>query len=291
MNIQLEKYHGLGNDYIIYDPVLNDMELNRERIRRICDRNFGVGSDGILYGPEFVGGVPSVRVYNPDGSEAEKSGNGIRIFANYLRDAGYIASESFSLGTRGGTAEIEYLNGAGSVMRVHMGRASFSAAEVPVAGEVRRVIDEPMNFCGETVRVTCLTVGNPHCVVICEKATRAEAERLGAMIESAPQFPERVNVQLLQVLDRQNLKIEIYERGAGYTLASGSAACAAARAAQELGLCDSDVIVHMPGGILQIEIRPDGAIYMTGSARHICRISLTPEFKRELEQLKNIEED
>lgn len=285
MTLRLEKYHGLGNDYLIMDPAHNPLEPNGERIRLICDRNFGVGGDGILHGPHFADGAPGVRIFNPDGSEAEKSGNGVRIFAKYLRDAGYVRDESFTLSTKGGNVEVRYLNGDGSLMRVLMGRVVFASADIPVSGPPREVVDEPMDFGGETHRATCLSLGNPHCVIQTSDPSREEALRLGPLVENAPRFPNRINLQLMKVIDRKNIAIEIHERGAGYTKASGSSSCAAASAAKRLGLVDGDVTVHMPGGTLRIEIGDDWRVSMTGTVERIGGFSAAEEFAEKLSRL------
>lgn len=285
MQICFERYHGLGNDYLVCDPQKNGLVLNEVRIRLICDRNFGCGSDGILYGPVFEDGRIGVRIYNPDGSEAEKSGNGVRIFSKYLKDYGYVTETSFVLSTLGGDVDVQYLSEDGRMMKVLMGKATYQSDEVPVAGNVRQVIDEPMEFGGETYNVTCLSVGNPHCVIPMDSISKDKAIKLGRLVETAPYFPNRINMQLLKVIDRNNISIEIFERGAGYTLASGSSSCAAASAAHKLGLVDSSVNVHMPGGGLKIEIGADESVYMTGTVSRVGTITLAEEFVEELDRL------
>ena len=280
--MELEKYHGLGNAYLVYDPQKNEMALNQERIRLICDANFGVGSDGILFGPLLDHEKIAVRIYNPDGSEAEKSGNGVRIFAKYLRDAAYVDKRIFTLATLGGEVEVEYLNGQGDLTKVFMGKPTYQSSRIPVSGRDRQVVNEPMAFGGQSYQVTCLSIGNPHCVIPMEEVTKEKACELGRQVERSAHFPNRINMQLLKVIDKHNIRIEIFERGAGYTLASGSSSCAAASAAHKLGLADSPVTVHMPGGTLQIEILPDESVYMTGKVAHVGSVALSAEFIREL---------
>lgn len=283
--MELQKYHGLGNDYLVYDPQKNQAAINKEQIRLICDRNFGAGSDGILYGPVFRDEKIMVRIYNPDGSEAEKSGNGVRIFSKYLKDAGYITDRTFTLTTLGGDVFVEYLNESGSLLKVQMGKTTYRSCEIPVSGADRQVIDELMTFHGQEYRVTCLSIGNPHCVIPMEEISREKACELGRYVENSENFPNRINMQLLKVLDRHNIQIEIYERGAGYTLASGTSSCAAASAAHKLGLVDFNVTVHMPGGTLEIEIQPDESVFMTGKVSSVGSFRPSPEFLRKLEQL------
>lgn len=285
MNISLERYHGLGNDYLVLDPNRFDLPLNEKSIRRICDRNFGFGSDGILLGPIFEDGGIKVRIYNPDGSEAEKSGNGVRIFSRYLRNFGYIQDDAFVLTTLGGKVDVQYLKPDGSLLRVQMGKPTYLSTEIPVSGTKRLVIDEPMRFLGNDYRATCLSIGNPHCVIPMDEISKAIAIELGHCVESAPYFPNRINMQLLKVLSRSDIAIEIYERGAGYTLASGSSSCAAASAAYRLGLVDRNITVHMPGGTLQIEIQQDESVYMTGTVNSIGTVTLSDELLIELRSL------
>ena len=330
----LEKYHGLGNDYLVFDPQRNagEPELTPARARLICDRNYGAGSDGILVGPLFAGlhdggcgsdiaggsggsggsdgfgcahGKPGVRIINPDGSEAEKSGNGVRIFAAYLRDFGYVDGAPFTLGTLGGDVAVEFLKAADGgvqggacggvpggvqcngdkVVRVDMGRATFWSDEIPVSGARREVVDEPMDFGGSTYRATCVSVGNPHCVIMAGQAdipTKERALALGPLVERSPMFPNRINMQLACVLSRSEMRIEIFERGAGYTLASGTSACAAACAAFRLGFVDAEVAVLMPGGALRIEIDGGWQVRMTGAVSRVCAITFAGSFMEEL---------
>lgn len=270
----LEKYHGLGNDYLVLDPNLNSIELTEEKIKKICNRNFGVGSDGILYGPILKDNKIKVRIFNPDGSEAEKSGNGVRIFSKYLLDKGYITEKTFILSTLGGDVKVEYLDKVGEKIKVAMGKVTFESEEIPVSGEKRKVINETFNFKGKEYKGTCVSIGNPHCVIPMKNISKNLAESLGPYVENYKEFPNKINMQLLEVIDRNNIKIEIYERGAGYTLASGSSSCAAASAAYELGLINNKVKVHMPGGVLDIEILKDKMVYMTGPVEYICHVEI-----------------
>jgi diaminopimelate epimerase len=271
MNLHFYKYHALGNDYIVIDPNKFKVNLSEENIRLICHRNFGIGSDGILYGPLFENNSIHLRIFNPDGSEAEKSGNGIRIFSRYLFDAGYLKSNLFSLETLGGKVYVELLDDRASRIKVDMGQVTFDSTKIPVAGIPREMISEELLLNDHKFTVTCLSVGNPHCVVPLSTISKEFAEKWGPIIENHQLFPNRINVQFLQVLDRNNIRIEIWERGAGYTLASGSSSCAAASAAFRLGLSDGDVAVHMPGGTIGIIISADGHVHMTGSVTGVSK--------------------
>ncbi|MBE9020093.1 diaminopimelate epimerase, partial [Chroococcidiopsidales cyanobacterium LEGE 13417] len=211
------KYHALGNDYIVIDPNISNLNLNEIAIKLICDRNFGIGSDGILYGPILVGEKIELRIFNPDGSEAEKSGNGIRIFSRYLVDAQYVKTQKFYLTTLGGEVAVEILNPEATLIKVDMGTVTFQSDLIPVTGLPRQMVDTELQLEGLSLKVTCLSIGNPHCIIPIAQVSRELAVTLGSKIENHPIFPNRINVQFLQVLDRQNIKIEIWERGAGYT--------------------------------------------------------------------------
>ena len=276
------KYHALGNDYIVIDPNRNEVSLTEANIQRICHRNFGIGSDGILYGPIFDGDEISLKILNPDGSEAEKSGNGIRIFSKYLFDESYSEGKRFKLQTLGGEVAVEILDNQARRIKVDMGTVTFVSDEIPASGEKREVVDEVLKVGEEEFKVTCASVGNPHCVIPMQEISKESALELGPLVENHPLFPNKINVQLLKVIDRRNIRIEIWERGAGYTLASGSSSCAAASAAHRLGYVDSELTVHSPGGQIEIEIKSDGHIFMTGGVTGVMSGNFKPDLREEL---------
>ncbi|GAA0807504.1 diaminopimelate epimerase [Faecalicatena orotica] len=285
MKITLERYHGLGNDYLVFDPNKNELKLNKENVEMLCNRNMGLGSDGILEGP-FIGEKHmSLKIWNPDGSIAEKSGNGVRIFAKYLKDAGYVQKKNYKLVTDGGLVEITYLNEDGSRLRISMGKMSFWSDEVPVTGERREVINEDMVFGRTLYPVTCVSVGNPHCVIPMREISKPLVCKIGNYSEVARYFPERINTEIMKVIDNNNISIETFERGAGYTMATGTGACAAAGVAYKLGLTGNKVIVHMPGGELQVEIDENWDVYMTGEVFYVAKICLSNEFVEKLRAL------
>jgi diaminopimelate epimerase len=265
------KYHGLGNDYLVVDPNISDIKLSPESIRLICDRNFGVGSDGILYGPIKSGDIPELQIFNPDGSEAEKSGNVLRIFAKYLLESKYVDKKNFSIKTLGGIVEVEIQNDAANLIKINMGKITFVSSGIPVTGKKREVVNESLDVNGVEYKVTCLSIGNPHCVIPMAEVSEEKARQLGPFVENHKMFPNRINMQLLKVIDRKNIEIRIWERGAGYTLASGSSSCAAAAAAHKLGFVDRTINVKMPGGNLFIEIGDNEQIFMTGPVEGICQ--------------------
>ena len=251
-----------------------------EQIRLICHRNFGVGSDGILWGP-----LPSkqaqfgLRIFNPDGSEAEKSGNGLRIFSRYLFDQQIASDAPFTIEVPGGVVESRVMDG-GRRITVDLGRVTFQSDKIPVAGPGREVLNEKFTIQDREFTYCAAGIGNPHCVIILPEISAALATKYGPDIEVHKNFPNRINVQFLQVLDRQNVQIEIWERGAGYTLASGSSSSASAAVAHKLGLVDAKLTVHMPGGRIGIEIAPDFAIRMTGPTTRVAEGVLHAELFR-----------
>jgi diaminopimelate epimerase len=270
MSLRFAKYQALGNDYLVCDPADWPDGITPGQIARICDRHFGVGSDGILWGPLPAQDAPfGLRIYNPDGGEAQKSGNGLRIFCRYLYDRALVADAPFRIWTVGGLVRAQVLDG-GRRVEVEMGRVSFDSALIPVTGPRREVIEEEMVVAGETLRYTSATIGNPHCVIARTTATADDARRLGPLIERDARFPERTNVQFMEVIDRHNIRIEIWERGAGYTLASGSSSSAAAAVAHRLGWAEREITVHMPGGELQIAIGDGYAITMNGPVAKVA---------------------
>ena len=263
------KYHGLGNDYLVINPADIEGQLTKAQIRLICHRNYGVGSDGILLGPlESSECDFGLRILNPDGSEAEKSGNGLRIFSRYLWDQGLVKSDPFTIETAGGKVRSQIHEG-GKSATVDMGNVSFESTKIPVTGDSREVINETITLGSVDLTFCAATIGNPHCVILREKVSEEEARKWGPHIETDPRFPNRTNVQFMKVLDRANIQIEIWERGAGYTLASGSSSSAAAAVAHKLGLCDSEITVHMPGGQLHISIKENFFVTMTGGVTKV----------------------
>jgi len=269
MEVHFRKYHGLGNDYLVIDPNVHDVNLTPDTIRLICDRNFGIGADGILYGPIKNRDNLSLRIFNPDGSEAEKSGNGLRIFAKYLFENKYMDKKNFSIETSGGIVEAHIEDDSANLIKIDMGKMTFLSTKIPVRGKEREVVDEELHINGIKYKITCLSVGNPHCVIPMDEVTEQKAKELGPEVENHDMFPNRINTQLLKVIDRANIEIRIWERGAGYTLASGSSSCAAAGAAYKLKMVDNKINVKMPGGKLLVEISESEDIYLTGAAEGV----------------------
>ena len=267
--IDFVRSHGLGNDYLVMDPAQLDFELTPERTRLICQRNLGVGSDGILVVAKNDSADFAVRILNPDGSEAEKSGNGLRIFSKFLYDHGYTTKTEFTVHTAGGVVRVKLiLDGRRCVgARVDMGCATID----------RKLTK--LEVAGQTLNVTSLSVGNPHCVTIVDDLKTVDLFKLGPLIENHPAFPKRTNVQFAQVLGRGDVKALIWERGAGHTLASGSSSCAVATACYDKKLVDENITVHMEGGDLTIELDKDLNLIMTGPVEEVCTGMLSDDLK------------
>lgn len=262
------KSHALGNDYIVVDPSALTCPLSERAIRLICDRHLGVGSDGILALTPSARADFGLRIYNPDGSEAEKSGNGLRIFARFLHDHGLAKRTEFTVETPGGVVGValHLIQGRVDRITVDMGAATFRSDRIPAAGPVREVVDEEIEVDGHRLTITAVSMGNPHCVVFVRDLTRVDLHHLGPLLEHHPLFPKRANVQFAEVKSRDRVAVLIWERGAGETLASGSSACAVAAASVRKNLADRDLTVTMQGGELQISVAPDWSIRMTGPA-------------------------
>jgi diaminopimelate epimerase len=282
--MRFTKGHGLGNDYLVMVEHELSRPLSVDAIRKICDRNWGVGSDGILLLVPSARADFGLRIFNPDGSEAEKSGNGLRIFAKFLRDHGHARSDTFTVDTPGGIVECRchHVDGRVGAVTVEMGHATFRAPEIPMNGPDREVVNVPLEVQGQMLKVTAVSVGNPHCVVFVDRLDEAETRRLGPLIETHPAFPNRTNVQFARVHARDTVDILIWERGAGWTLASGSSSCGVASAAVRNGLTDRRMTVRMPGGALKIEIREDWSIRLEGPVEEVCTGVLTGEFEAQL---------
>ncbi|MEU6683564.1 diaminopimelate epimerase [Streptomyces sp. NPDC046832] len=267
------KYEALGNDYIVIDPSGTGFVPLPEHVRLACDRHHGLGGDGLLYGPLPAEEGFRLLTFNADGSECPQSGNGLRIFARYLRESGHTDADTFTLHSSAGPATVRVLDLDAGTVSAELGTASLDSRAVGAAGPARTLLREPLLAAGERWEVTCVRLGSPHCVIPVpgRNADEALARTVGAAVRDHALFPDRINVALLDVLDRETLRIEIFERGAGYTLASGSSACAAAVAAHALGLTGSRVTVRMPGGEVEAGIGEDGTVTLTGVVRPVLR--------------------
>lgn len=279
------KSHGLGNDYIVLNKADIGFELNEKAIRKICDVHFGIGSDGILLKVPSFNANFGLRILNPDGSEAEKSGNGLRIFAKYLYDYQFAKSRRFTIETLGGLVQAEVIqekNGKAKAVKVDMGKAVFDSDLIPVKSENEECIDEILHLEYKDYLINCVSVGNPHCVILTENLDEKEVKTFGPQIENNPIFPKRINVQYAKVINPAEVEVMIWERGAGWTLASGSSSCAVAAVLVKKGLAQRHITVKMPGGDLKIETDEDWNMRMTGDVREIASGYLSRELVAEL---------
>ena len=264
--MKFAKYQALGNDYLLIESSELVGKITPQLIQLLCDRHYGIGADGILIGScsripdEFV-----LQIFNPDGSEAEKSGNGLRIFGRYLFDNGLVKENTFRVSTKGGPAFLSVRDGGNSV-EVFMGKASFQRQDIPVLESAQGYRDEILEVEGKEFQYNVVSLGNPHCVIILDDVVLEDVLYYGPLIERHNIFPNRINVQFVKVLSPSSIKIEIWERGAGYTLASGSSACAAGLIAYRLGKCLPSITVFMPGGPLSVVITDNDEVTQKGPA-------------------------
>jgi diaminopimelate epimerase len=279
------KMHGLGNEYIVMESANIDFHLTPQAIRRLCNVHFGIGSDGIVMKVPGTKADFGFRVYNPDGSEAEKSGNGLRIFCKYLYDYGFAKSRQFSVETLTDVVYADIVQeekGKAVLIKVDMGKAIFSTRHIPVDSDKPEFIAQKIKAGDREFEVNCVSVGNPHCVVIKQDLDEQEIRKYGPLLENHPLFPNRINVQFAKVLSDHDARILIWERGAGYTLASGSSSCAASCVLVKRGLVKGDLTMHMQGGTLKIQIDNDWNIRMTGEVREIAKGVLGNELVEDL---------
>ena len=266
MKLRFTKMHGLGNDFVVLDGIAQKVDLTAAQYRRLADRRLGVGCDQVLVVERAT--RPDVdfryRIFNADGGEVEQCGNGARCFVNFVRDHGYTRAKRIRVETSGGIIVPEVVDGG--EVTVDMGVPRFAPAEIPFAGGTEAVV-QPIDVEGEAVAITAVSMGNPHAVQAVADVDRAPVLTQGPRLEHHPRFPQRVNAGYMQVVDRATIRLRVWERGAGETLACGTGACAAAVAGILRGLLDSPVRVETRGGWLTIGWPGPGAsVTMTGPA-------------------------
>ena len=278
------KYHGIGNDFVILDGTRADPNLSKEEIVFICDRNFGVGSDGVIYVlPGQKGSDVTMRIFNTDGSEPEMCGNGIRCLAKFAYDRGIVSKPDFVVHTGKGNLRAICTTGPDgkvSSVKIDMGEPILRPEDVPAKGVGSRVIDEEAEIEGIKFRYNAVSMGNPHCVIFTE-LTQEQLDILGPRLEACTElFPNKANVEFATVKDGK-IDIKVYERGVGWTLACGTGACATTTAAAINGLVpfDTPVPVTLPGGDLRITVdRQLKHVYMDGPASYVYTGILPPRF-------------
>jgi len=272
--LRFTKMHGLGNDYIF----VNGLSERLPRIslpglaRALSDRHFGIGADGLILVLPSRSAQFRMQVFNADGSEAEMCGNGIRMFARYVYEHGLTRDRELAVETLAGVIRPRLMVRGGRVasVRVDMGEPRLERSEIPMRGKPGRVIGEALRVDGERYEVTAVSMGNPHCVIFVKEVAEFPVARVGPAIERHRAFPRRTNVEFVQVLGRSALRMRVWERGAGETLACGTGACATLVAAVLNGKADRKATVHLPGGDLKIEWREsDNHVYMTGPAEEV----------------------
>jgi diaminopimelate epimerase len=274
MAIEFTKYHGLGNDFILIDNRSSSSPvLTPEQAVKLCDRHFGIGADGVIFAlPGKNGTDYTMRIFNSDGSEPEMCGNGIRCLAGFLADLEGISrnQDTYSIQTLAGVISPQLM--PDGEVRVDMGIPRLLASEIPTTLGVAdaKVINQPLEVEGQTWDVTCVSMGNPHCITFVDDVATIALETIGPKFEHHPAFPQRTNTEFIEVVSRDYLKMRVWERGAGITLACGTGACASLVAGVLTEKCDRVAIVELPGGSLQIEWSElDQRIYMTGPAERV----------------------
>ena len=272
------KMHGLGNDYIVIDNREEKISGKQaaELAKRLCERHLSVGADGLLLVSNSKVGDVKMRIYNADGSEAEMCGNGIRCFAKYCYENSIVKKNEFSVETLSGIKNVwltlQY--GEVSAVKVDMGSPNWERSSLPMVGQ-GTCINENLDVDGEVYKVTCLSMGNPHCLIFVDKVDDFPVEQIGRKIENHEAFPKRTNVGFVQVLNPYELKLRVWERGCGETLACGTGSCAAVAAANKLGKVDSKVTVHVLGGDLQVEVAK--SLFLSGAAEKVFEGTLFKE--------------
>jgi diaminopimelate epimerase len=265
------KMHGLGNDYVVIDnrdDKISESEKS-DLARKLCERRFGVGADGMLLIGKSLVGDAQMRIFNADGSEAEMCGNGIRCFARFCFDNVIVKKNDFSVETKAGTKRVQLTvkDGQVKLVRVDMGVPNWDRKSLPMEGE-GPCVNEDLQVDGEeNYKVTCLSMGNPHCVIFVDDVDDSPVEYIGPMIENHEAFPKRTNVGFAQVLNRNEMKLRVWERGVGETLACGTGTCAAVAAANKLGKVGNKVTVHVLGGDLLVEVGK--SIFLSGPAEKV----------------------
>lgn len=263
------KWQGCGNDFILMDDRMEGIANPRDLAVRLCDRHYGIGADGLILVLPSGQADFRMRIFNTDGSEAEMCGNGIRCFARLVYEWGFTNKTVFTVETGAGVLRPALILAAGKVqaVRVDMGEPVLEAEEIPVTGFGReRVINRPITVLGQTYDVTCVSMGNPHCVVFVEDLAALDLGRIGSAFETHAWFPRRVNTEFVTVRDRTHLRMRVWERGAAVTLACGTGACATIVAAVLNQKAERQAEIELDGGVLHVEWAEDNHVYMTGPA-------------------------
>jgi len=269
--MKFTKMHGLGNDYLVVNCLDTEISDPAAFSRAVSPRRTGVGSDGIILALPSASHDFRMRIFNADGSEAETCGNGIRCVAKYVYENGMTKSNELVIETLAGPTKVWLTveNDSVALVKCDMGVPKFSRSEIPMAGDESEVIEEPLKVGDSEYNVTCLSVGNPHAVIFVDDVRAVPIDVIGPQIENHSAFPQRTNVEFVELVDRGNVKMRVWERGSGETLACGSGSCATAVASARTGRTERTVCVHLELGSLKIEWAVDGHIYMEGPATRV----------------------
>jgi diaminopimelate epimerase len=267
------KMHGIGNDYVYVDCFQETVKAPETLAVRISDRHFGVGGDGLILIMPSQKADARMRMFNADGSEAQMCGNGIRCLAKYVFESGISRQPELTVETLAGVLRLQLFASNGTVdkVKVDMGMPRLRRQEIPMLGEGDRVLAEKLTAGDAEFAVTCVSMGNPHCVIYVADVATFPVTHYGPLLEHHPQFPQRTNVEWIECLNRQEIRQRTWERGSGETLACGTGACAATVASVLNGKTDRAVTVHLLGGDLEVEWADDNHVYMTGSAVEVFR--------------------
>jgi diaminopimelate epimerase len=279
--MEFYKYHSLGNDFILLNALEAPLRLSPADIQMLCHRHLGIGGDGIIVMEPSGRAVCRMIDYNPDASQAGVSGNGLRCLAKHLFDTGINTEREMLVDTPSGVKRLNIHTSMGKVstVEVFMGSPDFRRSSIPMQGEGEDAIDVPITAAGKTVSATCLSIGNPHCVLFLDKLEAALVEELGPAIENHPLFPLRVNVEFAQVIDVSEMRLRSWERGAGETMASATGAAAAVAAALRTRRCKRMIHVQLPGGLMEVEVTTDGDIVTRGPARRVFKGELDKDWR------------
>lgn len=270
--MKFTKMHGCGNDYIYVNGFAEHIEADRkpELVRRLSDRHFGIGGDGVIFINPGKNAAFEMEMYNADGTRAQMCGNGIRCVAKYVYDYGLTDQTSITIESFGSVKYLSLTLGSDnkvSTVRVNMGAPILKAAEIPVISDKEQVVSEAIAVNGREYKMTCVSMGNPHAVVFIDDIIDFDIEAVGPYFEKHTRFPERTNTEFVRIVDRSHVQMRVWERGTGETLACGTGCCATAVACVLNGLTDTEVTVRVPGGEILCEWdRKDNLVYMTGPA-------------------------
>lgn len=280
---QFVKYTAQGNDYIIIDPDLFPLVIGPKIAIALCDRQNGIGADGILYGPFFEGDDVCLKIFNANGTACGRSGNGLCIFAHYLYAQGYVDTHDLLLKTQAGYTKVKTINYEEGVFTIDAGSYSFASQHIPMTGLERTVLNENFVHDNMELKINCINNGNPHCVIFVDSLSRERTIQLGRMFNANSFFPEGINIQTVELIDRHHVKAEVYERGAGYALSSAASACAISAVTHTLGYTETKINIMMPGGQFSALISDEGHVFLTIKVTAIAQGKLYSSFLDYLE--------